>query len=214
MYSALREKKPSNNDNNNNKKNPAPCVTVVKLPSIRMIVWLKMDAIFSVWPIMMLLVQLLFQSVVCPSVPFSCYAQSCPFWSFVFGWPLFLGEGPLFLWTSCSFGDMLDWEELLAAAGGCCLGKDPNFLTCQAGSSKGFLSTCLPSSQHPSLWWVDGSPSKAFQAHLPRMLLWPSWEPSIPRPPGTYLISKDCLLVVTHWCWNTEKNGRIFFLLL
>lgn len=186
----------------NNKKTPAPCVTVVKLPSIRMIVWLKMDVMFSVWPIMMLLVQLLFQSVMCPSVPFSCYPQSCPFWSFVFGWPLFLGKGPLFLWTGCSFRDMLDWEELLAAAGGCCLGKGPNCLTCQAGNSKG-LSHLVSASLPPSLWWVDGGLSKAFQAHLPRMLLWPAWEPSTPRPPGTHPINKDGLLVVTHWRWNT-----------
>lgn len=147
---------------------------------------------------MTVLVQLLFQSPVCPSLPFSCSPNpvlSDPL--SVFGLPLFLGKGPFSLWMGCSFRERLDWE----GAAGCSrwpavLAEAPSSLTCQVGSNKG--SSHVVCASLPPCSGVDRGLSKTFQADLPRVL-WPAWESGTPRLPST-CPSKGGFLVVTQWC--------------
>lgn len=149
---------------------------------------------------MTLLVQLLFQAAVCPSLPPSGSPQSHPFWSFVCIWSAFVpGKGPFSPWTGCSFRARLGREELLAAAGGqLSWQRPPAASPARLAAVKAHPMLSLPPSLSPSLQWVNGDLRKTFQADLPRVL-WPAWEPSTPRPPSACPISKGGFLVVTPW---------------
>lgn len=150
----------------------------------------------------MLLVQLRFQSVVCPSLPFSQPPTLPPNPVLpnplsIFGRPLFLGKGPLFLWKGCSFRVRLDpggaagcsrWLAGLAGAPGC--------FTCQVGSRKdsshlvcAFLPPCGGGRPQQSL---PDRPSQDAVASLEVQCPWATWY--------TCPISKGGFLVVTQWC--------------
>ena len=95
---------------------------------------------------MMLLVQCLFQSALCPSLPFSLFphpALSDPLLSV----GLCCEARPSFPLAGCSLGGRLGQEELLASKVGGCLGRWPGGLTCQVGSSKG--SSLVASASFP-----------------------------------------------------------------
>lgn len=157
-----------------------------------------MDVLFSVRPIMVLLVQLLFQSVACPSLPFSCSPQSCPFQSFV-----------LFLVGLCSWGKALfspgravplgkGWTQrswwLQQVAG--CLGRGPWLLHLPGWQLERLMPRCL--CLPPSLWWGEwrpqqGLPSRPSQDAVASL--------STPGPAGGFLVvNKGGFLVVTQWC--------------
>lgn len=110
----------------------------------------------------MLLVQLRFQSVVCPSLPFSQPPTAPPNPVLpnplsIFGRPLFLGKGPLFLWKGCSFRVRLD----PGGAAGCSrwlagwLGRGPRLLHLPGWQQERLIPPCL--CLPPSLWWGEAS---------------------------------------------------------
>lgn len=117
----------------------------------------------------MLLVQLRFQSVVCPSLPFSQppTAPPNPVLSnplSVFGRPLFLGKGPLFLWKGCSF--RVTQEELLAAAGGWLAWQGPPAASpARLAAGKTHPTLSVPSSL-PVVGWMEAS-AKSSRQTLP-----------------------------------------------
>lgn len=111
----------------------------------------------------MLLVQLRFQSVVCPSLPFSRHPPPPPNPALsnplsIFGRPLFLGKGPLFLWKGCSFRERLDPGELLAAAGGWLAGLagPPAASPARLAAVKTHPTLSVPSSL-PVVGWMEAS---------------------------------------------------------
>lgn len=101
------------------------------------------------------------------SVPLTAFFSFPPILPFpilclIFGWPLFLGKGPLFPWKGRSFRERLDPEELVAAAGGWLpwqgsLAASPARLA--AGRAHPTLSVPAPL---PVVGWMEASarPSK------------------------------------------------------
>lgn len=137
----------------------------------------------------MLLVQLLFQSAACPSLPFSSpppppsSVLSDPLSGF--GRPLFLGKGPFSLWMGCSFRERLGQEELLAAAGGQLSWQRP-WLPHLLGWQQERLiprRLCLPAPSLPAVGWMEASAKNGWD--IPSQDALAGLEPSAPRPPGT-----------------------------
>lgn len=150
----------------------------------------------------MLLVQLLFQSAACPSLPFSSpppppvlsflilclvLVGLCSWGKALFpsGWVVPLGKG----WARRSC-----WLQQVAS----CLGRGPGCLTCSVGSRKGSSHVASASPPPPSLQWGGWRPQqKMVGTYLPRML-WLAWNPV--HPGHLVRATKGGFSVVTQWC--------------